>query len=253
MRNSLVPVLLLATVALSSSNILPILSMREKPEPRGYGQTNDNIFSNKHESSNDLNDLFFKIDIDNQKPVDAHKLFQDDYLNTDNTADEEYNTPKDDIYDVKGFRKEQWHNYPRQLDRLNKYLYDNFNSDKRNLEPDDPGEYSDTEGSPESPNDITSNEIQLDDSYDSHPPVDEADKAAAIMNPLIVLKIHLACLNKDAEFIRFPDRTSEGNLLRQNENQDYASKLSDDNPKSILVKVKREGKTRLGIADLTRE
>lgn len=225
--------------------------MREKPESLGYGQTNDNIFSSKHQSSDDINDLFFKIDIDNQRQVDAHK---NDYLNPDDDAAEEYNAPKD-IYDVKGFRKEQWHNYPRQLDRLNKYLYEHFNSDKRNLEPDDPGDYSDTEKSPESPYDITSNEIQLDDSYDSQKLVDEANKAAAIMNPLIVLKIHLACLNKDVEFAGYPDRTAdlEGNQLRQNENEDFTSNIGDINPKSSQVKVKREGNTRLTTADSARE
>lgn len=255
MRNLAVPVLLLATVALSSSNILPILSMREKPELRGYGQSNDNIFSNKHQNTGDMSDLIFKMDIANRKPLDIHKLYQEESFNTDNNAAEEYNTMKDDgdNYDVKGFRKEQWHNYPRQLDRLNKYLYEHFNSDKRNLDPDDPGEYSDMEETAESPNDLSSNEINSDDSSDSQKPINEADKAAAIMNPLIVLKIHLDYLNKDVDFGEFSDRTSglEDNKLIWNENDDY--NLNGENPKLNLVKVKREGTTRLEIPDSARK
>ncbi|KOB79383.1 Uncharacterized protein OBRU01_00483 [Operophtera brumata] len=249
MRNIFVPVLLLATVALSSSNILPILTMRQKPEVRGYGQSNDNIISNKHQTRDDMSDLLFKIDIENQKPLDTHKLYQEEYLNTDNNAAEEYNAVKDDNYDVKGFRKEQWHNYPRQLDRLNKYLYEHFNSDKRNLDPDDPGEYSDMEQIPESPNDFSSNEIHLYDSSDSQKPINDADKAAAIMNPLIVLKIHLDYLNKDVDFGGFSDKTLglEDSKLIRNENEDY--NINDENPRLNLVKVKREGTTRLEIAD----
>lgn len=246
MRNILVPVLLLAAVALSSSNVLPILSMRDKPDPQGYGQPTDNTFSSKHQSNDDMNDLFFKIDMNNQRSLDTRELFQDDFSKPNDKAAEEYSSLKDDIYDVKGFRKEQWHNYPRQLDRLNKYFYEHFNPYKRNFEPDDPGEYSDMERNPEGLSDI-SNEIHLEDSFDK--PVYEADKAAAIMNPLIVLKIHLACLNKDVDFNRLSDRTSdlESNELRHNDNEDY--NLSEENPRTNLVKVKREGKTRMEIAD----
>lgn len=203
-----------------------------------------------------MNDLFFKLDVNDQRPLDTRKSIEDDYSNTDNNAAEEYNSMKDDIYDVKGFRKEQWHNYPRQLDRLHKYLYENFNHDKRNLEPDDPSQYSDSERSPDNSNDKATNEIILDDNFDSNKPEDGADKAAAIMNPLIVLKIHLACLNKDLDFTRLPDRTPNfgDNELRQNDDDgnEYYN-LNEENPRTNLVKVKREGSTRLEIADSARE
>lgn len=196
MRQNLLSILMLAAVALSSSNI--ILDSSQARFHRS--QINDNIFMN--DNSNMIDKLFcdnnnLKAD---EKTLNLCRILKMKYnVNADN------NRIKFDNFDVesgfndksKGFRKEQWHNYPRQLDRLQKFLYDK-------------SAYTDREGIPEvyspiSENVVDENTIPMlnnENFYEIEPKknIDKTnniyDSVLTSTNPLLILKIRLAYLDK---------------------------------------------------------
>ncbi|XP_013183305.1 uncharacterized protein LOC106129324 [Amyelois transitella] len=241
MRQSLVPVILLATVALSSSNVLPFMSInRLETEPLGFNSPNDNIF---RDNKNIFNDLFYKISIGTSlnnpipKVQKLPKIKFDDFDN--NRGEAEFNSlSKDQSYNGEGYRKKQWHNYPRQLDRLHNYFYGRHRAHKRNPDPDDPDKGS-YEIVPEThrSNDITTNEyiVYSDDGAQSI-----YDTVIANTNPFLILKIRLACLSNK---LKNTGETKQTGLAlpdyNLNENDDKLL-TNEINPSMDAVKVKRE-------------
>ncbi|XP_004928574.1 uncharacterized protein LOC101745341 [Bombyx mori] len=139
MLQAIIPVLVLATAALSSSNILPLLSKNQlETEPFDLNDLqNDNIFSSQ----------FHNIKLPGSLYLSPQSEVQDDINLELKKSELQFPDPKNDEwltnlniinkkenYNDEGFRQEQWHNYPRQLDRLHKYLYEHYNVDKRSLD-----------------------------------------------------------------------------------------------------------------------
>ncbi|KAL0850349.1 hypothetical protein ABMA28_012179 [Loxostege sticticalis] len=248
-RRSLVPVLLLATVALSSSNVLPLVSINKlEPEQLGLeSQQDDNIFSFRNHPRNILNDIFYTVSIatsQNNKQNKVQKVPQLQYVDIGNNPieDDPNISNKRDKYNGEGFRKEQWHNYPRQLDRLHKYLYEHHNSDKRNPDPDDPNVTDDyIDGTIlENTNDVKTNEIQTNSNDDMR---NGYDTVVAVTNPFLIFKIRLACLNsevKDSNVNKYSQvALSEPEYIPGNKDEENYI----DNaiyPQNTASKVKRE-------------
>ncbi|CAB3236988.1 unnamed protein product [Arctia plantaginis] len=234
MAQCFIPVLLLATVALSSSNVLPMTMNHISKESLALnGQYNDNIFSNRYQTRNVLNEIYKLYE---NKPT-MSKL-QLTFADPDNNGEDILSIfNKNDNYNGEGFRKEQWHNYPRQLDRLHQTK--EYNNEKRNFEPDPSKEQYTEEIAPgdHNVNDIT-NEYHLDTNTDTN----DVYEAVIAANPLLILKIRLACLNKDVENAN----THYANLLSSElefnnmKDDELNAHIRNDNPAMNVIKVKRE-------------
>ncbi|KAJ2946536.1 hypothetical protein O0L34_g12591 [Tuta absoluta] len=234
MRQILVPVLLLSAVALSSSNVLPMAHQRDLLAT--YGQ-NDNTLRHRYTKPN--NNIFYKLPGTQENNRLMSKLAK--YLRGTDKSGQHLNdvVNEQDNYDAEGFRKKQWHNYPRQLDRLHEYLTHYHNGDiKRNSDLDDPGieNYDSTESKEILPGDSSTNEYLLDNDnfYDS---------IVAATNPLLVLKVHLACLNNRLN--KRPNVELEA-FLTQFNNEKNTNGVEENlftNEINPVTKVKREGIT----------
>lgn len=227
MCRRLLPLVLLTTITLSSSNVLPILSINKlDTEALLDDQDSDNTFNNKH---NINPNIFYKVFIETPKD-NTRKISQiSRYMDGDNQDAKKLDNEDNDD---EGFRKEQWHNYPRQLDRLNRRLDDDKELEKVLL---------DTENL-EARDDISQYMNDNLGSYD----------ASAIDGPLLVLKIRLAYLNdniNDADANKFEysdlvpvktahtiDNVREEDVLKANDIESF-------------IKVKRKGNPR--IEDIT--
>lgn len=208
-----------------------------REQPSFDSQHNDNTFSDRYQARNILDEIYKVYVAHDTKP--GFNKWQLKYADTDNKQNVDiFNIiSKDDNYNGEGFRKEQWHNYPRQLDRLHQ-LYEQ-NTDKRNFDPDPNKEYTE-EVAPENQdvNDRT-NEIYLD----SNPGMNNVyDAVIAATNPLLILKMRLASLNKDidnanAQYANLINSGLESNNLREDEKYEFRN----ENPEVNVIKVKREG------------
>lgn len=240
MRQLIVPVLLLAAVALSSSNVLPMISTNQlESEIAVEGQQNDNIFSSRFNPRDVLNKEFYTIPF--RLPQRNILLKQIEKFNKNNNRAEEIVNDimnDDDYYDGDGFRKKQWHNYPRQLDRLQKFLFASHKPDKRTPETDDLDnrEGKDSTASSDINDDISTNEYFLhsDGRHNIY------DAVLAATNPLLILKIHLACLNKGIKHsLNTKDELFQVEPKIVNENNIEDDKLFS-NKIYLGTKVKRE-------------
>ncbi|XP_075987020.1 uncharacterized protein LOC142983814 [Anticarsia gemmatalis] len=239
MGQSLIPVLLLATVALSSSNVLPMSVNQLNRETLGLdSQYNDNIFSNRYQTRNVLDEIY-KLYVGRDNKPALSKL-QAMYADPDNNRDDDILSifNKNDNYNGEGFRKEQWHNYPRQLDRLHQSYEQN--NEKRNFEPDPSKERYPDEVAPDD-NDI--NDVTNEFHEDANTGTNNVYDAVISANPLLILKIRLACLNKDfenanANYANLLTSELDSNNLREDEKND---RFRNDNPAVNVIKVKREG------------
>lgn len=213
MRHQLLPILVLTAVAFSSSNLII-----DSKSYKGYG--NDNTVLT------DDSDLFHKIvcdddasDMNPETIAICNVIKVKNYINTDNNnVFKTLNgaiSKDNENYNGKGFRKEQWHNYPRQLDRLQKFLYERDKRDDEkeiNFEygPEPTADYNVNEIYPEyrdsDSNEIGTNEILLpsndDDTRDIY------DTVVTSSNPLLILKIRLACLSNTLDTKLLKDRTA---------------------------------------------
>lgn len=249
MRQSLVPAILLATVALSSSNVLPPMSTNVlETDPADINSPqNDNIFSNRLQNSNIFNDLFYKVSIGSplyEKFPKVRKLPKVEFADLDNNHEDENLINKDANYNGEGFRKEQWHNYPRQLDRLHKYLYQYHSTDKRNLDPDNPKTDYVSDDSFQKFlnrfNDLATNEFLS--TYSNDHAQNVYDTVIANTNPFLILKIRLACLNNklgNIDLDKATDMTSY-EVETSNDDKDEKTLTNEINPSIDAVKVKRE-------------
>ncbi|XP_045761302.1 uncharacterized protein LOC123864723 [Maniola jurtina] len=238
MRRSLLPVILVTTITLSSSNVLPILSISKlNTEPLLDDQDSDNTFNNKHTNVNP--NIFYKVFIETPKanPLKKSQLLRSNYMDNDNQDAKILNGKIDnEDNDDEGFRKEQWHNYPRQLDRLNR----NFNAqkefDKILLDTKD-----------------LENLKRIEDSHDNlnqfmH---DDAESIGTdtIDGPLLILKIRLAYLNNnindvDSNNYLYSDLVpleSNTDITKDNVREEN---VFNENDIESLVKVKRKMKSR---------
>lgn len=249
MRQSIVPVLLLAAVALSSSNVLPMMSTNQlESEIAVEGQQNDNIFSSRFNPRDILNKEFYTIPFGLPKRNIVLRNLEN--FNKNNNRPEEstndvMNVNDDDYYDGEGFRKKQWHNYPRQLDRLQKFLFASHKTDKRTPETDDLDnpEGNDSTASSDRIDDISTNEYFLhsDGRHNIY------DAVVAATNPLLILKIHLACLNKGIKH----SLPTENELFQVEPKTISENKIEDEKLFSNKIylgsKVKRENDVTLAV------
>lgn len=126
-HQSLLPVVLLTTITLSSSTILPILSIKKlDTDSLLEDQDSDNTLKTNRLTSINPN-VFYKILIESSKDNLQKKTHPTrlKYSIDDNNQERKIfdgSIDTENNYDNEGFRKDQWHNYPRQLDRLNKNL-----------------------------------------------------------------------------------------------------------------------------------
>ncbi|CAH2100148.1 unnamed protein product [Euphydryas editha] len=238
-HQSLLPVALLTTITLSSSAVLPILSIKKLDTDSLFDdQDNDNTL--KINRLTDINpNVFYKVFIgtskDNlQKKSHATRL---KYLINDNNQEKNmFNGAIDteNNYDDDGFRKEQWHNYPRQLDRLNKNLL--LNKQLQNIiDMDDLGKLKISDDT------RNFNHYLSDDAYGNF----DTD---IIAEPLLILKIKLAYLTKNMK----NDDTDMIPLESMTDNDDNKIREKDallENDEKSVVKVKR--KEKLNREDIT--
>lgn len=243
MRQYLLSLILLTTITLSSSNVLPILSINKVDSDTLLDdQEGDNTLNNKQSRINP--NIFYKVFIGTSKDNLPKKsqLSRLKYLDNDNNPERNiYNglTANEDNFDDEGFRKEQWHNYPRQLDRLHKnsFIYkelekilhanDLEQTQHKNKVGDDVYQY-------------TSDDILGD--FDSD----------AIAGPLLILKIRLAYLtnnlnNHDSNRYIYTDSEPMDLSKESNDITREKYEMLDNDDKSIL-KVKRKG--RLNKSDI---
>lgn len=212
-------IILLTAVALSSSNV--ILNLPDTNH-RLRGQYNDNIYLNDNREINNIvcSDLIDALAL-------CKLLELKNYINGDNNKirKESLNDiviEKDINYNGKGFRKEQWHNYPRQLDRLQNFLYEHHKPD-----------YGDKNG-------ISEKESRIKHEIPSHnrdvrndikgieiPTVDlnkdDLDTTGVRINPLFILKIQLARLNSV--------------ITNKNRNNILGKEINVENNANILDKI----------------
>lgn len=236
MRQQLIPALLLAA-ALSHVLTAPL----DTTQTLGYdGQTNDNTFRNIYST------IFCKevsgiSNVDNSlQPCSYYR--QRGYQVGDNRRTYEGTPDKDYKYNGEGFRKEQWHNYPRQLDRLQHSPYDrNKPYVKRNFEPDD------YEGSVDSPPDslskyLTTNEYVLTNDA----PQNVYDSLVASTGPLLILKIRLACLNSGKVNRSLADAARD--IMARLETNDQRKNINDkelrEQPNEEIVPSKRDASSK---------
>lgn len=214
-------------------------------------QHNDNTFSDRYQIRNVLDELYKMYIGHDDKPGSLNKL-QLKYAEADNNQNDDiFNilSNKDDNYNGEGFRKEQWHNYPRQLDRLHQ-LYEH-NTDKRNFDPEPNKEYIEEVAPDNQDVNERTNEIYLD----SNPATNNVyDAVIDATNPLLILKMRLASLNKDidnanAEYANLINSGLKSNNLREDEKNEFRN----ENPEVKVVKVKREGVASTQNNELTGE
>lgn len=152
--------------------------------------------------------LKYSVDDNNQE-----RNFFDGSIDTENN------------YDDEGFRKEQWHNYPRQLDRLNKNLLLNKHLEKIINIAD--------LGKPKSSDDTRNLYNYLNDDVYGNFDTD------IIAEPLFILKIKLAYLNKNIK----NDDTDLIPLVSSANDDDNKIKENDamlGNDDKSVTKVKRK-------------
>ncbi|XP_068629065.1 uncharacterized protein [Battus philenor] len=188
MGQSMLPILVLTTVALSSSDVLPILTDKDANQPFNIDyQENDNTFSKRYRYV--PHNILYNKRIIQDKYItqpNINKITEANYVfDNDNNYEFKYlnqRLNKEENYDDEGYRKEQWHNYPRQLDRLQKlhYKHDNFIETPKSDDDDPIKSHID---------DFISNEFRLngDEIYDSDADID----------PFLILKVQLAYLRDD--------------------------------------------------------
>ncbi|CAG5042091.1 unnamed protein product [Parnassius apollo] len=249
MGRSMLPILILTTLALSSSDVLPILINEKKNiEPFSIdNQENDNIFINRYQANNIPSDIFFnkRAPRDNDISLSSLKeMTKAMYAGKDNNQNIEENNEvmnKEENYDDKGYRKEQWHNYPRQLDRLQNYQYEiNKFDEAPKAENNDAGTINNNI------NDFTANELSLHRSDGSS---NAYDTIVAATNPFLVLKLQLSYLRNDMnrndlnEYSNLLSLLSEpNNETKEKENKSFLKFLE---PVVNVVKVKREKPIRI--------
>nr|XP_034841208.1 probable serine/threonine-protein kinase DDB_G0286465 [Maniola hyperantus] len=238
MRRSLLPIILVTTITLSSSNVLPILSISKlNTEPLLDDQDSDNTFNNKNTNVNP--NIFYKVFIETPKANTLKKsqLSRSNYIDNGNQDAQILNGKIDnEDNDDEGFRKEQWHNYPRQLDRLNTDFnvqkeFDEILLDIKNLENLKRVEAARDEVNQYMHDDVGS--IGTD----------------TIDGPLLILKIRLAYLNNnindlDSNNYVYSDLVPlQSNTDNTKDNVREQNVLNENDIKS-LVKVKRKIKSR---------
>lgn len=223
----MLPILILTTVALSSSDVLPILFNKDYTQSYNIDNHDDDTFSNRH-PHRDTNMYYNKIPSQDYLAVpikEINAIYPDN--NNQDVKDVSDNTNKEQNYDDEGFRKEQWHNYPRQLDRLHNYKEVRADEVKS--------------ANPESINDfddLTTDQI-IFDTGDGNRNI--YDTIVAANNPFLILKVQLSYLrdNKDmSEYPSFPTNFEDNEERKDN---DYTKAVSSViEPVANVVKVKRE-------------
>lgn len=253
MRQYLVPVLLLAITAQCLSNVLPVLSLTQlEAETLGpNSQQNDNIFiSNSYQIKDILKDKFHEIPYSIEKSVQKGiKNLHFGYTNEGNNPNIYNSIEKDNNNYDEGFRKEQWHNYPRQLDRLSMYFNSKQNTDKRNLYPENlinkalyPEATITDNKYRDKGYDMITNEFQLDSNPDTS---SFYDPVATATNPLLILKIRLASLSNNllnADTEQYQNFVSNENEITKNISIREPNIFDGEiYPALNMIKVKREG------------
>lgn len=199
-------------------------------EPLGLDGHTDNTYSNRYQSKNVLDEIYNMYVERENRPGLINKL-QLKYTDTDNKQNDDIFSiiNKDDNYNGEGFRKEQWHNYPRQLDRLHEFY--GRNAEKRNFDPDPDEERYTAEVAPD---DQETADKTNEYNFNSIPDSNVYDTVLTPTNPFLVLKIRLAGLNKDIDDGKF------ATLLAGLESNYQSEDERNENPEVNVMKVKRE-------------
>ncbi|KPI95545.1 putative maleylacetoacetate isomerase 1 [Papilio xuthus] len=229
MGRSMLPILILTTVALSSSDVLPILFNKDYIQPYNNKQ-DDNTFSDRYVTTNDIFHSK-RTSQDYLAPIKEINTMYPDTSNQD-VKDINDNTNKEQNYDDEGFRKEQWHNYPRQLDRLHT-RYKEIGVDNLKSEKDDAESMNNFD-------DLTTDEIIFDNGDGNR---NIYDTIIAATNPFLILKVQLSYLRDDKndknEDFNDPPLISENNEEKNERNYNKALSILSDRDTNV-VKVKRE-------------
>ncbi|XP_037964381.2 uncharacterized protein LOC105386169 [Plutella xylostella] len=218
MRRRLATSLLLAAVALSSSALL----VQEQQPLRIY----DNI-RNRIDSRNIFYTIFCKEAIGTVRTREVLKLcrfLESKELERDNNERMRVLVARDDGEGASpgGHRQEQWHNYPRRLDRLQPVPFERHKPAHRKRTPDPEDRDLTDEVVPEYINDLTKERLakqNLNKIYDA---------ILASADPLLLLDIRLAGLidrnsnlTKNPEFMmddtRYPQYTDDQDELLSEE------------------------------------
>lgn len=211
--------------------------------PNLRGQENDNTYFNNKVSVEKIicDDMNTPI-IDQEISTLCKVLKLKSYINRDNKIRrnilDDIVQKREGNYDRKSFRKVQWHNYPRQLDRLQRFLF------KRHKPLEDGNERN-----PELiNNDMMNDIVSYNDKDLSGVRTDEViilnsnrgeqiyDAVVASTDPLLILKLRLACLSSAL----VNDNTKEyENSANQHLNLDdikenFISDAGEQNPNDVL-------------------
>ncbi|CAG9575650.1 unnamed protein product [Danaus chrysippus] len=228
MHPILLPIILLTTVTLSSSNVLPILAINKlDTEPPIDDQNTDNTFKHKVNPA-----IFYKVFIGTPKD-NLPKKSQLSRLKTfDNDIDQILAIFEDVDNDEnsEGFRKEQWHNYPRQLDRLNKNINEHSEKprDDIDIEKWEPAKKRD----------------EVDEN--NHEDILERYDSGVLDGPLFILKIRLAYLTNNMNQEKYKKYLPSDILLhllnRKNEETDDLGEYNSVSPSEVasVTKTKRK-------------
>ncbi|XP_014369576.2 uncharacterized protein LOC106719693 [Papilio machaon] len=237
MGRSMLPILILTTVALSSSDVLPILFNKDYIQLYNVDTQDDNTYNDRYQHSDTTNDIIHNKRTSQDYlalPNKEIKAMYPDIYNRD-IKDNSDSANKEQNYDDEGFRKEQWHNYPRQLDRLHSTRYKEVEADKLKSEKDDAQTINGDI------DDLTTDEI-IFDTGDGNRNI--YDTIIAATNPFLILKVQLSYLRDDNkkennEDFNLPQFLSDYNEERKE--TDYNKALSVvPEPVANVVKVKRE-------------
>lgn len=223
MRQQLVPALFLAaalTHALSA--------------PLDGTQTKDNTFRDNYVTRNFYNTVLCKETVHGDDVLRPCSYYRQRGYTFDDSRNAYVGTvDRDDNYNGEGFRQEQWHNYPRQLDRLQHSPYDrNIASRVKKIFEPDPGR----DNMPDSLINYLSTNGYVYDSF------------VASTSPMLILKIRLACLKagRANTTLSAAARDMRARLHAYGLQEDVANEQQITDDPNVEVIPKKRGDSRNG-------
>ncbi|GBP41721.1 hypothetical protein EVAR_33712_1 [Eumeta japonica] len=225
---------LFLVAALSSTTVV-------QPSPI-QGPQYDNIYVR-----NEDNNKLFKTVVCQEKDGPHCKFLAiSDNLNTDNNLPEidilrDDFIDKEDNYNGEGFRQEQWHNYPRQLDRLQEFPYERhklrIGIDNTNRDNDSENEYNfiaqDEQNAP--------NEIFTDTDMDLY---SVYGKVMMPIDPFFVLKIKLSSLSQSLADESNTRARADREANPDNGNEGFLENFMNEDTKELSSEMQSVGPTK---------
>lgn len=211
--------------------------------PNLRGQENDNTYFNNKVSVEKIicDDMNTPI-IDQEISTLCKVLKLKSYINRDNKIRrnilDDIVQKREGNYDGKGFRKVQWHNYPRQLDRLQRFLFKRHkpleDGNERNPELINNGMMNDIV----SYNDKDLSGVRTDEVIilNSNRGEQIYDAVVASTDPLLILKLRLACLSSALVNDNTKEYENSANppLNVDDIKENFISDAGEQNPNDVL-------------------